>query len=81
MMQEYLNRSIKETISEFPEVAEILNGYKIGCVTCGVGSCPLNEIVTIHSLPKEAEEELMKKIEKVIHPDKGSEEDQINNLQ
>lgn len=34
----------------------------------------MNEIVTIHSLPKEAEEELMKKIEKVIYPDKGNEE-------
>ena len=72
MMEEYLNRSIKETISEFPEIAEILNGYKIGCVTCSVGSCPLNEIVTIHSLPKEAEEELMKRIKKVIYPDKSS---------
>lgn len=38
MMEEYLNRSIKGTISEFTEVAEILNSYKIGCVICGVGS-------------------------------------------
>lgn len=70
-MEQYLNRSINEVISEFPKVAEILNGYKIGCVTCSVGSCPLNEIVAIHNLPEEAEEELMKKIEKAIYPDKG----------
>ncbi|MEE9191328.1 MAG: hypothetical protein V3U04_01770 [Candidatus Aerophobetes bacterium] len=70
-MEQYLNKSIKEVISEFPEVAGILNGYKIGCVTCSVGSCPLNEIVTIHNLPKEAEEELMKGIEKAIYSDKN----------
>jgi iron-sulfur cluster repair protein YtfE (RIC family) len=69
-MEEYLNRSINEVILEFPQVAEILNGYKIGCVTCSVGSCPLSEIVAIHNLPKEAEEELMKGIEKAIYPDK-----------
>ena len=69
-MEQYLNRSINDVISEFPKVAEILNGYKIGCVTCGVGSCPLNEIVAIHNLPKEAEHELMKRIQKAIYPDK-----------
>lgn len=69
-MEQYLNESINEVISEFPEVAQILNDYNIGCVTCSVGSCPLNEIVTIHNLPGEAEEELMKRIEKAICPDK-----------
>ncbi len=70
-MEEYLNKGIKEIITEFPEVGEILNEYKIGCVTCGVGSCPLNEIVTIHNLPEEAEEELMYRIEKAIYPDRN----------
>ena len=70
-MEQYLNKSIKEVISEFPQVASILNGYKIGCVTCSVGTCPLNEIVAIHNLPEETEEELMKGIEKAICPDKG----------
>ena len=73
MIEQYLNKSIKEIISEFPEIADILNSYKIGCVTCSVGSCPLSEIVAIHSLPKEAEEELMKGIEKAIYPDKDGE--------
>ena len=73
-MEEYLNKSIKEVISEFPEVADVLNGYKIGCVTCSVGSCPLNEIVTIHNLSEEAEKELMKEIEKALYPDKDDRE-------
>ncbi len=72
-MEQYLNKSINEVISEFPEVAEILNGYKIGCVACSVGTCPLNEIVAIHNLPEEAERELMKRIEKAIYPDKDDE--------
>ncbi len=70
-MEQYLDKSINEVISEFPEVAEILNGYKVGCVACSVGSCPLNEIVTIHNLPEATEQELMKKIEKAIYPDEG----------
>ena len=61
-MEQYLNKSINDVISEFPKVAEILNGYKIGCVTCSVGTCPLDEIVAIHNLPKEAEKELMNRI-------------------
>ena len=68
-MEEYLNKGIKEIITEFPEVGEILDEYSIGCVVCSVGSCPLNEIVTIHNLPRETEQELMKRIEKAIYPD------------
>ena len=69
-MEQHLDRSINDVISEFPEVAEILSGYKIGCVTCSVGTCPLSEIVAIHSLPKQAEQELMNRIEKAIYPEK-----------
>ena len=69
-MQEYLNKGIKEIIGEFPKVADILNEYNIGCVPCNVGTCLLKDIVEIHNLPEDEEQELMLKIAKVIYPDK-----------
>ena len=69
-MEEYLNKSIKELINQFPEVGNILNGYNIGCAPCSVGSCLLKDIVEIHNLPYEEEQELMVRIAKVIYPDR-----------
>ncbi len=69
-MEEYLNKSIKEIINQFPEVADILNEYNIGCAPCSVGSCLLKDIVEIHNLPAEEEQELMARIAKVIYPDR-----------
>lgn len=69
-MQEYLNKGIKEIISQFPKVADILNEYNIGCVPCNVGTCLLKDVVEIHNLPEDEEQELMVRIAKVIYPDK-----------
>ncbi|MBW8039752.1 MAG: hypothetical protein FVQ85_07110 [Planctomycetes bacterium] len=68
-MEEYLNKGIKEIISRFPEVADILNEYNIGCAPCSVGSCLLKDIVEIHNLSEEGEQALMARIAKVIYPD------------
>lgn len=67
-MEEYLNKGIKEIISKFPKVEDILNEYNIGCAPCSVGTCLLKDIVEIHNLSPEAEQELMTKIAKVIYP-------------
>lgn len=69
-MEEYLNKSIKEIINQFPEVADILDGYNIGCAPCSIGSCLLKDIVEIHNLPSEEEQELMVRVAKVIYPDR-----------
>ena len=69
-MEEYLNKSIKEIINQFPEVGNILDQYNIGCAPCSVGSCLLKDIVEIHNLPAEEEQELMARIAKVIYPDR-----------
>jgi len=69
-MEEYLNKGIKEIITRFPEVADILDEYNIGCVSCGVGTCLLKDIVEIHNLPVEDEQALMARIAKVIYPDR-----------
>lgn len=69
-MEKYLKSPIKELITKFPKVADILNEYNIGCAPCNVGSCLLKDIVEIHNLSLEDEEKLMAKIAKVIYPDK-----------
>ena len=67
-MEEYLNKNIKEILRQFPEVADSLNEYNIGCVPCNVGSCLLKDIVEIHNLLPEEEQTLIAKIAKVIYP-------------
>lgn len=67
-MEEYLNRGIKEIILQFPKVADILNEYNIGCVPCNVGTCLLKDIVEIHNLSIEKEQELLARMAKVIYP-------------
>jgi hemerythrin-like domain-containing protein len=66
-MERYLNMAIKSVITEFPKVGAILNDYEIGCVTCGVGTCLLKDIIEIHNVPKHKETEMMNKIEAVIN--------------
>ena len=68
-MEEYLNKGIKGIINQFPEIEDLLNEYDIGCARCNVGSCLLKDIVEIHSLASEEEQELMTRIASVIYPD------------
>jgi len=67
-MEAYLNRSIKEVIKEFPAVEKILDEYGIGCGPCAVGLCLLKDIVSIHNLPADQEQEMMGRISQVILP-------------
>jgi hemerythrin-like domain-containing protein len=67
-METYLNRSIKEVIKEFPPVEKILDEYGIGCGPCAVGLCLLKDIVSIHNLPADQEQEMMARVSQVIEP-------------
>jgi len=66
----YLDKGIKEVITEFPEIEKILDEYKIGCGTCGEGLCLLKDVVEIHNVDEDVETELMARISNVIYPDK-----------
>lgn len=61
-MEAYLNKSIKEIITEFPDVTVILAEYGIGCGPCNVGTCLFKDIVQIHQLPADKEQEMMGRI-------------------
>ncbi len=65
-MEAYLNKSIKEIITEFPDVTVILAEYGIGCGPCNVGTCLFKDIVKIHQLPADKELEMMERIMVVI---------------
>ncbi len=66
----FLNKGIKEIITEFPEIEEILDEFNIGCGACGEGLCLLKDVVEIHDIDEDLESELMTRISKVIYPDK-----------
>jgi hemerythrin-like domain-containing protein len=76
-METYLNKGIKEVIDQFSEVENILNEYEIGCAPCTVGTCLLKDIVEIHNLPADREQEMMTRIAKTIYPDREIEIPQI----
>lgn len=70
-MQKYLEQNIKDIISRYPAVGDILNEYKIGCTACAAGTCRLKDIVEIHNLPGAGEEKLMGRIALAISPEGG----------
>lgn len=70
-METYLNKGIKEIIDQFPVVEDILNEYDIGCAPCSVGTCLLKDVVEIHNLSADKEQELMAKIAQALYPGKA----------
>jgi len=67
-MNDYLNRGVKEIIDAYPEVADILNEYSIGCGACEVGTCLFKDIVSLHPISEDQEAELMQRVAAVIKP-------------
>jgi len=76
-LEEYLNKGIKEIITERPGIEAILDDYDIGCGPCMVGTCLLKDIVEIHALSPSDERVMMGRIAKAIHPDSEIEVPQI----
>lgn len=67
-LAKHLPRPIKEVITEFPGMVDILNEYDIGCGACMVGTCLFKDIVSIHNLPPEVEKEMMSRLADAISP-------------
>ena len=65
-MEAYMERQMKELIEEYPDLNDLLAEYDIGCGPCTVGICLLKDIVQIHRMAPEKEEELMSRIAEVI---------------
>jgi len=69
-LEKYLSMPIKELITQFPELGSLLEKYEIGCVPCNVGTCLFKDIMEIHNLAPQDEEDLMTHIARIIYPDK-----------
>lgn len=52
------DQAIQDVIKEHPAIGEILNRYEIGCVTCSVGICLVKDVVSIHALGDEIEQQI-----------------------
>ncbi len=70
-MESFKNKGIKEIIADFPEIGNILEEYDIGCGPCTVGICQLKDILDIHAMEPDKEQELMARIEAAIYPERG----------
>ena len=55
-------RQIKEVIEEHPEIGRILDAYAIGCIKCSIGTCLLQDVVSVHMLGEAVEEQIEKEI-------------------
>jgi hypothetical protein len=64
-MEKYLNTGIKQVISQFPALAQLLKEYEINCATCN-GNCLLKNIFEEHNLSMKEEMELADRMSKVI---------------
>ena len=49
------SKNIKEAIQAHPRIGEILDRFEIGCTKCTVGTCLLQDVVSVHFLGAEAE--------------------------
>ena len=48
-------RQIKDVIEEYPEIGRILDKYAIGCIKCSIGTCLLQDVVSVHMLGEAVE--------------------------
>lgn len=67
-MNEVLGLYIKDVISAYPAVGDVLINAGIGCVTCSVGTCLLKDVVGIHNLTDSQEQALFTAIAGIIFP-------------
>ena len=51
-------KSIKEVIEEHPKIGEILAKHEIGCIECSIGTCQFKEVVKVHFLGDEVEQQI-----------------------
>nr|WP_320132642.1 hemerythrin domain-containing protein [uncultured Holophaga sp.] len=68
-MKACLDQSIRELIRQHPGLGGILAEAGIHCVSCGLGTCRVREILEIHDLDAEHSRELLTQMGREIHGD------------
>lgn len=52
------DQPINKTIERHPFIGEVLQKHEIACVSCAVGICLVNDVVSIHALGDEIEAQI-----------------------
>ena len=63
-------KNIKEVIEAHPRIGEILDSHEIGCTKCTVGTCLLQDVVTVHFLGDEVEAQIEREINSYLESTK-----------
>ena len=58
--------AVKAVIEDHPRIGEILESFDVGCVTCGVGICLVDDVVSIHALGDEIEAKIEEQIKEYL---------------
>ena len=56
------SKNILEVIREHPRIGLILDKHEIGCTKCSVGTCLLQDVVTVHFLGDDVEKQIEQEI-------------------
>jgi hypothetical protein len=62
LLRDIGSRNIKDVIQAHPRIGEILDRHEIGCTKCSVGTCLLQDVVTVHFLGEDAEQRIEQEI-------------------
>lgn len=60
------SENIKDVIKNHPRIGEILEQHEIGCTKCSVGTCLLQDVVTVHFLGDEVEGRIEQEINEYL---------------
>lgn len=71
LLHELGTKNIKEAIQAHPRIGEILDRYEIGCTKCTVGTCLLQDVVTVHFLGTETEARIEEEINAYLRNSKN----------
>lgn len=66
-MRDHLQQHIKPLMETHPALGPVLTSAGIGCTTCSLGTCRIQDILEIHNLDAEATRSLLQAMGEVIH--------------
>ncbi|HBI14861.1 MAG TPA: hypothetical protein DDY20_05015 [Desulfobulbaceae bacterium] len=56
------SKNIREAIASHPRIGEILDRFEIGCTKCTVGTCLLQDVMSVHFLGTDTEARIEQEI-------------------
>jgi hypothetical protein len=66
LVNEIGNEEIQSVLKKYPPVGDILDKYDIGCIKCSIGTCLLQDVVSVHFLGDEIEAQIEAEINEFL---------------